>query len=141
MERRARGRIRDGSLTAYQVILADDAHLSGRLVDISESGLQLAVECPLLRRGEHGRPVLCDCGATDGRLHFPVGREVMPGVLLGAHLEHGFAFHGHIVWTRRDPERNRMFAGFRFTSPKELPVSFHLIGMGEPEDQMFSLSV
>lgn len=125
----------------YQVVLADDVHLSGRLVDISESGLQFAVECPHHRNGEHGRPLLCDCGATDGSHHFPAVRGVMPGMLLGPSLESGFSFMGSIVWTRRDPERNRMFAGFRFLAPKEIPLPFHLVAMGEPEDQVLSLFV
>lgn len=129
MERRSRDRIRNGCLTIFQVVLADHAHLAGRLVDISESGFQFAVECPLSRNGEHGGPRFCDCGATSAHHHFPDAHGVMSGVVVGPHLDRDFLFHGSLIWTRRDPERNRMFGGFRFIAPKELPLSFHLVEM------------
>jgi len=107
MERRVKGRIRGQGMADFEVFLDNEEPLEGRLVDISETGLQFQ-----LRTAEYPDSLL---GA------------VLPGMLNGPVLDDALRFDGRILWIRDDGSAS--FAGIEFIKQIDLPSALLALSM------------
>lgn len=115
MERRVKGRIRGQGMADFEVFLDNEEPLEGRLVDISETGLQF--QWMTADRSD----------STEEPLSDSLIGAVLPGMLNGPVLDDALRFDGRILWIRDDGSTS--FAGIEFIKQIDLPPALLALSM------------